>query len=156
MGKQDEELSDVVEVEVPPALFESVGFLLAMAGAESRRRWVEWLAEWDLRPSHYSALMVLGERGALSQQELAGMIAVDPRNLVSVIDHLERKKLVERRPHAEDRRRNALDLTPAGRSLLGRLAASGRKLEDEMLAGLDGAERKALQRLLVKLVRDSA
>jgi len=25
-----------------------------------------------------------------------------------------------------------------------------------MLAGLDGAERKALQRLLVKLVRDSA
>jgi DNA-binding MarR family transcriptional regulator len=138
---------------VPPALFESTGFLLAMAGAESRRRWVEWLAEWDLRPSHYSALMVLGESGPLSQQELAGMISVDPRNLVSVIDHLERKKLVERRPHAADRRRNALDLTAGGRSLLERLAASGRDLEEEMLAGLDKRERASLQKALLKILR---
>jgi DNA-binding MarR family transcriptional regulator len=153
MGNKDEYPAEVVEVEVPSALFESTGFLLAMAGAESRRRWVQWLAEWELRPSHYSALMVLGERGALSQQELAGMIAVDPRNLVSVVDHLERKKLVERRPHAEDRRRNSLDLTPSGRSLLGRLRASGRELEDEMLAGLDAKEKASLQKLLLKLVQ---
>jgi DNA-binding MarR family transcriptional regulator len=153
MGIEDDESVEIVEVEVPPALFASIGFLLAMAGAESRRRWVEWLAEWDLRPSHYNALMVLGERGALSQQELAGMIAVDPRNLVSVIDHLERKKLVERRAHAADRRRNALDLTAAGRSLLERLAASGRELEDEMLAGLDERERASLQKALLKILR---
>jgi DNA-binding MarR family transcriptional regulator len=153
MGKKDEEAAEFVEVEVPPALFESTGFLLAMAGAESRRRWVEWLGEWELRPSHYSALMVLGERGALSQQELAGMIGVDPRNLVSVIDHLERKGLVERRAHAADRRRNALDLTAAGRSLLERLAASGRDLEDEMLASLDTEERASLQKVLLKLLR---
>jgi DNA-binding MarR family transcriptional regulator len=153
MGDEDEEPAEVVEIEVPPALFESTGFLLAMAGAESRRRWVEWLAEWGLRPSHYSALMVLGERGALSQQELAGMIAVDPRNLVSVIDHLERKGLVERRPHSQDRRRNALDLTAAGKSLLAQLATGGRDLEEEMLSGLDGRERASLQKLLLKLVR---
>jgi DNA-binding MarR family transcriptional regulator len=153
MGNEDEEPAALVEVEVPPALFESTGFLLAMAGAESRRRWVEWLAEWDLRPSHYSALMVLGERGALSQQELAGMIGVDPRNLVSVIDHLEGKKLVERRAHAADRRRNALDLTATGRSLLTRLAASGRDLEDDILAGLDEQERESLQKVLLKLLR---
>jgi DNA-binding MarR family transcriptional regulator len=153
MGDEDDEVGEVTEVEVPPALFESTGFLLAMAGAESRRRWVEWLAEWDLRPSHYSALMVLGERGAQSQQELAGMIAVDPRNLVSVIDHLERKKLVERRAHAADRRRNSLDLTAVGRSLLKRLASSGRDLEDEMLGGLDAKERASLQKVLLKLLR---
>jgi DNA-binding MarR family transcriptional regulator len=143
-----------VTFDVPPALFETTGFLLAMAGAESRRRWVEWLAEWDLRPSHYSALMVLGERGAVSQQELGGMIGVDPRNLVPVIDVLERQRLVERRPHASDRRRNALDLTQAGRSLLKMLSASGRTLENEMLSGLDANEQATLQKLLLKLVRD--
>jgi DNA-binding MarR family transcriptional regulator len=153
MGDESEEGIEFVEVEVPPALFASTGFLLAMAGAESRRRWVEWLAEWELRPSHYSALMVLGERGSLSQQELAGMIAVDPRNLVSVIDHLERRKLVAREAHRGDRRRNSVVLTRAGKSLLGRLAKSGRDLEEDMLAGLDGRERQELQRLLTKLVR---
>ena len=153
MGKDDGELTEVVEVEVPPALFNSTGFLLAMAGAESRRRWVDWLAKWDLRPSHYSALMVLGERGAFSQQELAGMIGVDPRNLVSVIDHLERKGLVARRAEVADRRRNALDLTATGRSLLKRLAPSGRDLEDQMLEGLDQKERASLQKALRKILR---
>ena len=81
------------------------------------------------------------------------MIGVDPRNLVSVIDHLERKGLVERRAHAADRRRNALDLTAAGRSLFERLVASGRDLEDDMLAGLDEQERASLQKVLLKLLR---
>ena len=129
MGEEDDELTNVVEVEVSASAFQSTGFLLAMAGAESAAPLGRVAGEADLRPSHYSALMVLGDRGALSQQELAGMIAVDPRNLVSVIDHLEMRGLVERRPHSEDRRRNALELTSAGRSLLARLAASGRELE---------------------------
>ena len=142
-----------VSEAIPQAFFESVGFLLALAGAESRRRWVDWLAEWDLRPSHYSALMVLGERGSVSQQALAEMVGVDPRNLVPVIDLLERRGLVGRRPYPTDRRRNALELTAAGRSLMRRLAVSGRSLEEEMLAGLDETEKATLQKLLLKLVR---
>jgi DNA-binding MarR family transcriptional regulator len=154
MGNRDDGLAETVEVEVPPALFESTGFLLAMAGAESRRRWVDWLAKWELRPSHYSALMVLGQRGTVSQQELAGMVGVDPRNLVPVIDLLEHRKLVGRKPDQADRRRNALELTADGRSLMKELAASGRTLEAEMLAGLDSREKSALQKLLLKLVRN--
>jgi DNA-binding MarR family transcriptional regulator len=138
---------------ITQALFESTGFLLALAGAESRRRWVDWLAEWDLRPSHYSALMVLGARGTVSQQQLAGMIGVDPRNLVPVIDLLERRGLLGRKPYPADRRRNALELTAEGRSLMTRLAASGRSLEEEMLSSLDQTEKAALQELLLKLVR---
>jgi DNA-binding MarR family transcriptional regulator len=143
----------IVSEPIPRAFFESVGFLLAIAGAESRRRWVDWLAKWDLRPSHYSALMVLGERETVSQQELAGMVGIDPRNLVPVLDLLERRGLVGRRPYPADRRRNALELTADGKSLMTRLVVSGRSLEEEMLAGLDETEKATLQKLLNKLVR---
>jgi DNA-binding MarR family transcriptional regulator len=97
--------------------------------------------------------MVLGERGSVSQQALAAMVSVDPRNLVPVIDLLERRGLVCRRPYPTDRRRNALELTADGRALMTRLAVSGRSLEDEMLAGLDETEKATLQKLLLKLVR---
>jgi DNA-binding MarR family transcriptional regulator len=138
---------------VPEGLFSSTGFLLALAGAESRRRWVDWLAKSDLRPSHYTALMGLGELGTVSQQDLARLIRLDPRNLVPVIDVLERRGLVSRKPSPADRRRNRLDLTPSGRTLLKQLSVSGRVLEEEMLSGLDDRERSALQGLLNKLVR---
>ncbi len=49
----------------------------------------------------------------------------------------------------------APDLTADGGAILDQLAQSGRDLEDGLLTGLDEIERKSLQRLLVKIVRDS-
>lgn len=136
----------------PEALLSSTGFLLAMVGAESRKRWVEGLSRWDLRPSHFAVMMALGETGAISQQDLARLVGVDPRNLVAIIDLLEGRNLVERGRHPADRRRHAVQLTPAGRQLLRALQQSGAALEEEMLAALDEFERTALRELLVKLL----
>jgi DNA-binding MarR family transcriptional regulator len=137
---------------IPEALYESTGFLLAITGAESRRRFVQGLARWDLRPSHYGALMALAELGAMSQRELGRLIGVDPRNLVAIIDLLEARKLAERRPDPTDRRRRALVLTPAGGHLLDQLRRDGAALEQEMLAALDATERATLRSLLLRLV----
>ena len=97
---------------VPAGLLSSTAFLLAMVGAESRKRWVGGLARWALRPSHFAALMALDEIGPISQQDLARLVGVDPRNLVPVVDLLEQRSLVERQPHPTDRRRHAVRLTP--------------------------------------------
>lgn len=137
---------------IPEALYASTGFLLAMVGAESRRRFVQSLAGWDLRPSHYGTLMALSERGAMSQRELGRMIGVDPRNLVAIIDLLEARRLAERQPDAADRRRRAIRLTPAGGELLEELRRGGEALEREMLAPLAPEERATLRTLLLRLV----
>ncbi len=137
---------------VPEALFASTGFLLGLLGGESRRRWAQALERWNLRPSHFGALMVLGELGAASQRELGRMIGIDPRNLVPVIDVIEERGLAERTPDPMDRRRHVIRLTSSGKRLLRQLRRSGDEAEMEMLAALDVSERAALHALLLKLV----
>src|SRR2546423_1434868 len=106
---------------IPDQLVASPGFLLALIGAESRRRFVHGLSRWGLRPSHYGALMVLAQLGPLSQLDLSRRIGIDPRNLVAIVDQLEERGLAERRADPGDRRRRAVALTAAGGGLLGEL-----------------------------------
>ena len=71
--------------------------------------------------------------------------------MVAIVDDLEQRGLVERRPHPSDRRIRALYLTGEGRKLL-----AGRKIalehEDELTRGLSEADRKRLVPLLQKVV----
>jgi DNA-binding MarR family transcriptional regulator len=136
----------------PAALTASTGYLLARVGAESRRRWARVLAEHGLTPHHFAVLMVLDERGSASQQELSQAIGVDPRNAVPVIDLLQQRRLVRRRPDPADRRRHAVMPTAAGRTLLADLRAAADGVEREFLAGLTATERTALHRTLSKLL----
>jgi DNA-binding MarR family transcriptional regulator len=130
----------------------SPGYLLALIGAESRRRWTQALSSTGLRPAHFGVLMTLGFMNKASQRQLGDLIGVDPRNLVDVIDHLEERKLVERDVDAGDRRRHAVRLTPAGHQALAELKRAGEGAEDELLGALNAREREQLRRLLVKLL----
>ena len=140
-------------VAVPDTLYQSVGFLLALLGAESRRRFSEALAAHELRLSHYGVLMTLATSGPMSQQSLARAIGVDPRNVVPIIDLLEERGLLERGADGDDRRRHRVGLTNGGRAWLERLRETGERLEQEMLGGLAEPERIALRSLLGKLHR---
>ena len=136
----------------PPELLESAGYLLARIGSESRRRFVEGLAEHDLTLSAFSALMVIGSMPGITQRRLAGAIGVDPRNLVPILDHLAVDGLVARDAHPADRRRNALHLTPTGKERLAGLKRVGAQVELSFLKPLTVSERKQLLALLRKLI----
>jgi DNA-binding MarR family transcriptional regulator len=130
----------------------STGFLLARIGTESRRRWTRALAELGLRPSHYGMLMALDAMGATSQQHLAEMVGIDPRNAVPLLDELEGRSLIRRDRDPRDRRRHSLSLTDAGREAMRRLKAAGEIAENELLAPLASPERARLHALLLKLL----
>jgi DNA-binding MarR family transcriptional regulator len=53
----------------------------------------------------------------MSMRELAGLLGVDPPNLTTVVDDLERLGLVERRAHPTDRRIKLVAATAAGATL---------------------------------------
>lgn len=143
---------DAIPSSVPQTLLASTGFLLARLGSESHKRFARGLAQHGLRPSHYGVLMALAEIGMTSQQRLAAIIAVDPRNAVGIIDLLEERGLVERGIDPTDRRRHGITLTTTGRALLGQLRLESDELERAMLADLDAAERAQLHDLLLKLL----
>lgn len=129
----------------------STGYLLARLGMESRRRWARMLIDRDLTPHHYGVLMTLDQVGATSQQHLSRLVGVDPRNVVPVIDLLEGRTLVKRKPDPADRRRYAVSLTSAGRVTLTELRRAGDAVEQDMLKGLSDTERVGLQQTLAKL-----
>ncbi|MEO5745117.1 MAG: MarR family transcriptional regulator [Terracoccus sp.] len=143
--------------EPPPGLLEpagleaSTGYLLARVGSESRRAWARTLAEEDLTPHHYSALIALDQLGAMSQQQLSHLVGIDPRNAVPVIDQLQTRGLLARNPDPTDRRRHAITLTATGRKLLTRLRQAADEAEGRLLTPLTTTERRTLHVLLAKL-----
>src|SRR6266508_1514254 len=136
----------------PAELTASTGYLLARAGAESRRAWARMLSEHGLTPHHYGVLMVLSQVAAASQQQLSRAVGVDPRNAVPVIDLLQQRSLVERRPDPADRRRHAVALTPTGQAAIEELRRAGEQVEQRLLDCLTAAERTGLHRMLRKLL----
>ena len=136
----------------PLGLLTSTGYLLARIGSESRRRFVQALEDHDLTLAQYGVLMILGELETAPQRGLADAAGIDPRNLVPILDELERRGLLRRGSDADDRRRHAVALSPAGRTLLTEVASAGAPAEDGLLSPLSASERKQLHSLLERLL----
>lgn len=76
--------------------------------------------------------------------------------MVALVDELEERGMVERRPDPDDRRVRALYLTKKGRQTLTRGRKIAKQHEEEMTRGLGAADRKRLLDLLQKMVDEQA
>ena len=83
-----------------------------------------------------------------SQRDLGRRLGFDPSDVVRLIDALERDGHAERRRDPDDRRRNAVVVTDAGRAWLEERLATTRERLQVFLGGLDEDERDQLLRLL--------
>ncbi|MCB9762144.1 MAG: MarR family transcriptional regulator [Alphaproteobacteria bacterium] len=111
------------------------------------------LARWDpdLTPEQYFVLFRLHERDGRAQRELVDPVLDDRANITRLVDKLQARGLVERRPDPDDGRRNQVWLTDAGRALfdtlLPRIPAERRRLFGDLAPG----ELDALHDLLDRL-----
>jgi DNA-binding MarR family transcriptional regulator len=106
------------------------------------------LAPLGVDPREWVTLMYLEDRPQLSQAEAAKHLGIDRTTMVAIIDELERKGLVERRPHPDDRRKNAVEVTPAGHDVRERADKQIDECERRFLAGLGEAGARELKRAL--------
>ena len=88
--------------------------------------------------------------GPMTMSELAERMGCEPSNTTFVVDKLEKQGLLERHPHATDRRAKQLALTVEGVALRERLIEL--LVQDSPLAGLTPAEQGVLQGLLHRAV----
>jgi DNA-binding MarR family transcriptional regulator len=99
-------------------------------------------------------VLATAARGAYTQKELADMVGLDKTTMVVTIDELEATGLAKRRPSGTDRRARVIGVTAAGK----RKAAQAQKLvqsvQDDVLATLPPAQRRALLGALGTLVTD--
>jgi DNA-binding MarR family transcriptional regulator len=95
-----------------------------------------------------AVLLTLADCEPASQQEAARSLGIDRTTMVALIDALEGRDLVARRPHAEDRRRNLVELTGKGRDTLRGAAAAGGEAERQFLAPLSEPAARQLKEAL--------
>jgi MarR family transcriptional regulator, lower aerobic nicotinate degradation pathway regulator len=141
------------EPHFPVELLESNAFLLKRLGFKAKSQAMDAYEEIGANPYHYAVLVALAEDSHETQGALADALGYDRGQMVGILDELEEADLIQRRRDPADRRRQLVSITPGGRRMLTRLRALSRKLEDELLAPLNGDERAQLHELLLKLGR---
>jgi DNA-binding MarR family transcriptional regulator len=98
------------------------------------------------------ALAVLEGAGRpLSPTTIAGRLVINTASMTSLLDTLERRGLVERRPDPDDRRRLLVSLTDAGRSAVDAFLPEVVALQTAITSGLSEAERQQLGRFLSEI-----
>lgn len=101
----------------------------------------------------YSVLLALGEEPVRTQNALAQAIGADKTRIIGVLDDLQDRGLIERRPDPGDRRVRLLSLTPEGRRLRASAQAGIRERENRLLTRLPAGDRDAFLRALRTLSR---
>lgn len=110
-------------------------------------------SEFDLAPAQVHALHVLEPGCPCAMSKLAQALRCDNSNVTGIVDRLEARGLVERRPGERDRRVKMLAVTPAGEAVRERLAERLRE-PPEALAGLDEADARTLRDILARALGD--
>ncbi|MHA6669389.1 MarR family winged helix-turn-helix transcriptional regulator [Homoserinimonas sp. A447] len=128
-----------------------LSFLLARANAVSLSAANAGLAAHGLRVRSYCVLALACDGARPSQKEIAEFLRLDPSQVVSLIDELAGRGLVERVPDPRDRRFNVLVATDAGLEVHSRARVDIVRAEDTVLSILTADERDALANVLRRL-----
>ena len=125
--------------------------LLQRILVSQRGRFADIAGEFDLAPSQMFALNALEPGRPRPMSELAQALRCDNSNVTGIIDRLEARGLVERRPGERDRRVKMLEVTPAGAELRDQVRRR-LSLPPEPLASLGEDDARALRDLLRRAV----
>jgi DNA-binding MarR family transcriptional regulator len=127
-----------------------VGYNLRRAYGIQTQRFLSVFAPYRIRPVQLSILGLIHEKSGLKQSELGKVLQIKRANIVTLLDQLERRNLIERRKVRTDRRSRALTLTPAGQKLAVELLKMHARLEEDLAQHLGIRERDELLTLLKK------
>ena len=134
------------------AVYAAPGYLFRRMQQIAVAIFVEECRAFDLTPVQYAALVAISTHPGIDATRLSAVIAFDRSTLGNVIERLETKSLIERKPGREDKRVKLLYLTRSGAALLRDIVAAVEKAQARMLQPLKPADRKTLLALLTQLV----
>lgn len=103
--------------------------------------------EFELSPPQVWALKALGPDAPVPMSSLAGTLRCDASNVTGIVDRLEHRGLVERRPAQHDRRVKHLHLTERGVGVRNRLLEQ-LHAAPEPIAQLSPEDQRLLRDLL--------
>jgi DNA-binding MarR family transcriptional regulator len=133
-------------------------FLESLLGYNARRAalavitvFMERMAPYGLRPVDFSVLSLIKHNPGITSRQLCTSLGILPPNLVGLVNSLQKRELITRKPHPRDGRAMGLHLTPGGQKLMRDAEATASALETDVASRLTGSELKTLLRLLRKV-----
>jgi DNA-binding MarR family transcriptional regulator len=134
------------------AVYTKPGYLFRRMQQIAVAIFVEECEAYGLTPVQYAALVAIQTHPGIDATRLSAVIAFDRSTLGNVIERLETKAHVERKPSREDKRVKLLYLTRAGAALLRDIMPSVDRAQARMLQPLKPADRNTLMALMTQLV----
>ena len=135
-------------------------YLEGLIGYNARRAalavidvFLERMGPYGLRPVDFSVLSLVAHNPGITSRQLCATLGILPPNLVGMVNALEKRELLARKPHPRDGRAMGLHLTPAGQKLVRDAEKTAAALEAEVGARLTATELQTLLRLLKKVYR---
>ncbi|MGH6870848.1 MAG: MarR family winged helix-turn-helix transcriptional regulator [Rhizomicrobium sp.] len=116
-----------------------------------RTRFDQRARGFGMTRAQWLILARLNRQPGLSQNEMAAICEVEPITVGRLIDRLEARGLVERRPDPSDRRIRRLHLLAAAKPLIEEISRYKEELQDEVVAGLDSETRTELVDALLQM-----
>src|ERR1700759_5437839 len=104
-----------------------------MASVAATQRFHTVMRPFHLRPAQFATMVLIAENPGVRQRDICEALRIEKANFVGLLDTLERRKLVERRPDPNDRRRYAIYLSKEGKALLRKAC----RAHDRMESGLE-------------------
>jgi MarR family transcriptional regulator, organic hydroperoxide resistance regulator len=124
------------------------GFAVARVARLHRMAVGKALRSAGLYPGQESVMLYLWRVGPVRQSDLIRTTDLDPSTVTKMLQRLEQAGHVRRRPDPADRRAVLVEATAESCGLRFAVEEALGGVEESMLAGLDGAERAELTRLL--------
>ena len=141
-------LDDSPRGEPLPALAGRLGYLLKHAQLQLAELTASAMVPFGITGRQLAVLIAIDSQAPLSQQEVAHRLGVDRTTMVLLIDELENKRLVQRRRDQDDRRKNVVVLTDAGRTTLREASRASDEAERLFLGPLSAGEAGQLRQAL--------
>lgn len=117
---------------------------------EMYRRFREHAGE-EITPEQWMVLIRLWERDARTQADLCEVTLRDAPTMSRIVDGMERRNLLARKPHPDDGRARIIQLTRKGRELEKKLVPVARKLVNRLVAGISEADLVTTRATLRKM-----
>ncbi|MFF5264123.1 MarR family winged helix-turn-helix transcriptional regulator [Actinomadura viridis] len=135
-----------------PGLSRNLVYLLKHAQLRMAELTTRALTPYGIDGRELGVLLALADLEPASQQQAARRLGIDRTTMVAMLDALEGKGLVSRHPHADDRRRNVVELTDAGKDTLRLAVKASADAEREFLAPLSPQAAERLRTSLQTIV----
>ncbi len=127
-------------------------YLLNQAADRSSRGFEHYYkSKYGMLRTEWRVVFHLGRYGKMTAKEICDRAQIHKTKTSRAVSALEVKRFLKRKQMADDRRHEALELTPAGLRAYDDLSVEASRFDTEMMSAFSDDERAVLRRCLIKI-----